>query len=284
MTIYVFRALAVAAALAVVAPLGAVSAQESQDIQFASHLELNDIYTRLANLESRAASATIGDGCGADYGYKGGCDGGCYDRSGFVGGVEMLWLKGYHAEDDFENDLDYEIGFRAWAGWQAAGGLGARIRWFDYDADSDESSAEIDITHLDVEIYDAVKIGCNWDLNIGGGIRWMDYFDDDGGGDEGSLNGVGPVVTAELVRRVGCGGAVYAIVRDAIVVGDGDGTDNVCTNVFEIQLGLQAHTEWNGGLLFARLGWEGQYYVDNMEDDSEGIALAGGVLGIGLMR
>ena len=51
MTKTLFRALAVVAAWALFAPLTV----QAQQAQFTSHAELNDVYARLAELESRGA-------------------------------------------------------------------------------------------------------------------------------------------------------------------------------------------------------------------------------------
>lgn len=272
------RATLVALAAALLAPLSVASAQ---DIQLASHAEMNDVYARLADLESRLAATNGGTGCGEAAGCDSCCDDCCCGNPGFVGGVEILWLKAFHGEGDFA-DFNYDEGYRFWAGWEGASGLGARLRYFDYEQLAGNGDL-IDTSAFDLEIYDHLQLGCYWDLYIGGGIRYLDLLVDAGDGADG-LTGVGPTVSAELVRHVGERAALYAIVRDSIIAGNGGVREDVTTNVFEIQIGGQINREYCGSLLFARAGWEAQFYSDNTEDDSEGMSLMGGVLGVGLMR
>ena len=97
-------------------------------------------------------------------------------------------------------------------------------------------------------------------------------------------------MTAELYRHVSDRAALYAIVHESVVVGDGafdpDGpapfTDGTVW-INEIQIGGQVHREYYGGLLFARLGWEAQHYKD-LSDISESASLMGVAASIGLMR
>jgi hypothetical protein len=282
MTTNLLRALAMAGAGLLIAPLATLSAQGTPDIQFASHTELSDLYTRLEKLESHISTNNVT--------YNGGpassctaCCNDCCNRAGFIGGAELLWLKPYHAEGDF-GDFDYQMGYRFWAGWQLAGGLGAQIRVFDYfQRGQTDPTQRFDVTAVDLEIFDAIQPASNWDLIVGGGIRYLDFLDSNVG-ELGAITGVGPVLTAQLLRHIGDRSALYAIARDSIIFGDDTTQQDICTNVFELQLGAQYQRDWNGALVFARLGWEAQYYTDNMEGDSEGVALAGGVIGLGLMR
>jgi hypothetical protein len=134
-----------------------------------------------------------------------------------------------------------------------------------------------------------VHIGCFWDLNIGGGLRYLDLQASEDGLGLDEITGVGPVLSAELIRNFGSRGfAAYAIARESIIVGDGihNGIveSDLTVSVSELQLGLQHQRELNrGGLLFARIGWEAQYYHDIM--DGEGAAaLMGAAFSAGIMR
>ena len=282
-----FRTLAALAALALLAPIGMVQAQE---VQLASHAELNNLYARLAELESRIAASNV-SGCGCADACGGGCNGGCGGYCddcccgcpGFVGGAEILWLEVF--ESDGVGAFDFNEGFRWWLGYQGAGGLGVRVRAFDYQ--QTVGASDVDIQSFDFEVYDAVQLGCNWDLIIGGGVRYLDFLNDTNGGGDDFIAGTGLVLTAELYRHISDRAALYAIGRTSIVGGDGAVggviADNLTTFTTEIQIGAQLHREWNGGLLFARAGWEAQTYDEPQEND-ELITLLGGVLSVGLMR
>ncbi len=259
----------------------------AQDMHLASATDMNNIYARLAELESRvAATGTYsGGGCGAAS--DGCCDDCC--NAGFVGGGEALWLKAFEGDGDF-GDFNYDEGFRFWIGYQRADGLGIRFRYFDFDQEADNGNI-FDTTHTDLEVFDTVQIGCHWDLLVGAGIRYLDVTTDNGT-DAFTLTGPGPVVTAELYRHVSDRAALYAIVRESIIVGNGRDLDNDLVLVedstlmiSEIQLGGQLHRETPGGaLLFGRAGWEAQYYHDLSDENETPITLMGVGFSAGIMR
>jgi hypothetical protein len=53
--------------------------------------------------------------------------------------------------------------------------------------------------------------------------------------------------------------------------------------ITELQLGLQMHRDWNGGLLFGRVGWEAQWY-DEGQFTYSGMGLMGAAFSLGIMR
>ncbi len=273
------------AALLLLAPLGLVQAQEAQ---LASHAELNDVYARLAQLESQIAASNVsGSGCADAVGPCSDCGDDCCGCPGYEGLAEILWLKAFNSGNAF-GDFNYDAGVRLWAGYHGASGLGARIRYFDFQNRSATNDL-VDISAVDFEIYDRVQIGCNWDLYYGAGLRYLDYLvGTTGDGFIGSdITGVGPVATAELYRHLGDRSALYIIGRQSIIVGDGHlglgGVTDLTNYTTELQLGLQLHRDWNGGLLFGRAGWEAQWYHEPDGGD-EAITLMGGALSVGFMR
>ena len=285
--------LAILAAWAFLAPLSMVQAQ---DVQLASHAEMNDLYARLAELESRVAASNV-SGCGCADAVGNGCGNGCNDGccddccgcAGWVGGAEILWLKAFNSSLQF-GDFNYDAGFRWWLGYQGDSGLGVRMRGFDYSQNAANGDA-VDIQTFDLEVYDSFQLGCNWDVVLGGGLRYTDatftFFAGEGTFDP-QIFGVGPVLTAELYRHVSDRAALYAIVHQSIVAGDGNFGQQVALTddtlyISEIQLGLQVHRDYNGGLLFARAGWEAQAYKD-VHDIGESVTLMGLSLSAGLMR
>lgn len=276
-----FRRVVAAGALVAIAALcGSVSAQ---DIQLASSTDLNNIYARLAELESRAASGNvITSGGGCDGKVSDCCEDDCC-RAGFVGGGEAMWLKGFNSDGDF-GEFNYDDAFRFWIGYQRADGLGARIRYLYVDLDAEPGTDFVDVDAVDFEFFDTVQIGCHWDLVVGGGLRYLDYQEELDGAS--SLYGVGPVLTAELYRHCTDHSALYAIARQSIIVGSNNNVDDEDTtgSVTELQLGLQVHREaHNGGLLFGRIGWETQGYYD-IHDGEELSTLMGAVFSAGIMR
>jgi len=273
------------AVLALAALTGSAAAQ---DMHLASTTDMNNIYARLAELESRVAAGNValsgGGTCGADS--AGCCDDCC--KAGFIAGAEAVWMKAFEGDGAF-GDFNYDDGFRFWIGYQRADGLGIRFRYFDFDQEADNSDV-FETTHTDLEIYDTVQIGCNWDLVVGAGIRYLDVnFSTVGDEVFESFTGPGPVVTAELYRHVSDRAALYAIGRESILVGnfrdDGDLQEDSTLMVSEIQLGGQLHREISSGaLLFGRAGWEAQYYHDLSDGNETPISLMGVAFSAGIMR
>jgi hypothetical protein len=275
------RALLLAAAAALLAPLSSAAAQ---DIQLASHAEMNDVYARLADLETRLAAVNSGvgcaDGCGDDAAC---CDDGC--KAGFVGGVEVLWLKAFQSDGNF-GDFNYRDGYRLWVGYQRADGLGVRARFFDYFQTAGNGD-NIDVETYDLEVFDTIDLGCYWTLVAGAGLRYFEY--ESNASDNGDLfRGIGPVATAELYRAINDDWQLYGIGRYSILA---DGTTNlaggqedITLSTLELQIGLQYDRVLQSGALgFARIGWEAQQF-DDASDSEESVTLMGGVLSIGVMR
>src|SRR5262245_41212650 len=158
---------AAAGALLALASFGGLAA--AQDIQLASTADMNNISARLAELESRvaASNASYRGGGPIDSGY---CDDCC--KAGFIAGGEVLWLKAFEGDGDF-GGFNFDEAYRCWIGYQRADGLGIRFRYFNFDTEADNGDL-FETTHTDLEIYDMVQIGCNWDLLVGAGVRYLD--------------------------------------------------------------------------------------------------------------
>jgi hypothetical protein len=281
---------ATACALAAMAALFCGSTAQAQEVHFASTADLNNVYARLAELESRLAAGNIatGGGCGCA---APACDDCCNDccRAGWIAGGEVVFLRPFGGDGDWDGFDRYEDGFRFWLGYQRDDGLGVRLRYFDFDQTGDADDEEfIDIAAVDLEVYDSFQLSCNWDLVIGAGIRYLDYHDDEDEGDDDAITGVGPVITAELYRHVNDRLALYAIGRQSFIVGngvsEGEEIEDTATSVSELQIGAQIHREWNGAYLFGRAGWEAQMYNDGHDDNEESVTLMGAVFSAGILR
>jgi hypothetical protein len=190
---------------------------------------------------------------------------------------EILILKPFQSDGNY-GDFNYEAGYRLWASWQRADGLGVRVRYFDY-AQTAANGDNIDIDTLDFEVMDSIQLGCNWTLVVAGGIRLIDL--DSNAADNGTdiFHGFGPVASAELYRTINCNTQLYAISRYSILIDDGTnaarGEQDVCMSTLELQLGIQRTRELaNGALGFGRVGWEAQQY-DDASDSEESIVLHG---------
>ncbi len=209
--------------------------------------------------------------------------GSCADccRQGFFGGGELVWLKVFDSEDG-SADFNYRTGFRGWGGWQRDDGLGLRVTGFDYFQRATRTRNVVDTNYLDLEVIDSFNI-CNWNLMLGGGIRYLDYRDTAAFADR--FSGVGPVVSGQVTRAVNCNLSLVVLGRQSLLYGNGTAAQSVTAAVTEIQLGAQYNRELQvGGMGFVRIGWEGQYYGGIDDDDSENVSLVGGVLSAGWMR
>lgn len=230
------------------------------------------------------------DSCGDRCGFpEGGCCADCC-RRGFFGGGELLFLKGFNTIGA-ANNFNYHTGFRGWGGWQREDGLGVRLTAFDYFQRAGNGTVNagrdvIDLNYLDGEVIDSFNI-CNWNLMVGGGVRYMDYREGLGAGlATGRFTGVGPVVSAQITRAINCNLSLTGIVKQSILAGSSPQNfgQNTTLATTEIQLGAQYNRELGiGGIGFIRSAWEAQWY-DDVTVGSISTSLMGGVLSAGIMR
>lgn len=295
--------LAVAVALA--ASLGMRPAH-AQDVQFTSLSHVSSVVAeqeaRIHQLEAQLVSLSrlvetsgmAGDGGCADKSTcdDGCCDDGCCGCGGAFGSAEILFLKPFQSEGIY-SDFNYRTGYRVAGGYQRSDGLGLRVSYFDYSQASGLGEF-VDISAIDFELTSSINMGCNWNVVVGGGLRYLDYHsgftappDPDSAA---TFAGYGPTVSAELTCRVSDRLSLFTRVRESIVLADGlqvnydNDYQDTTGNVFEIQLGVQLNRDWNGATLFARAAWEAQFYTSMDDADSESLALMGGVASIGLQR
>jgi hypothetical protein len=264
------------------------------------------------------ASATIGDGAatcgGGDNKCDGDCDncgdrcgfpigGACADccRRGWIAGAELVVLKPFQSEGQL-TDQNYRTGFRGWIGYQREDGLGLRLTGFDYFQRGGTSAtvgarSVVDTNYLDLEIIDSINV-CNWNLLVGGGIRYDDTrvsnIDINSTGIGGFVNsrftGVGPVISAQLTRAVNENVSLFGGMRSSILAGSnptvGAGRlDDTLVTIQELQVGGQFN--WardRGGMAFIRSGMEAQWYSGFVDGDSEDLTLMGGFITVGIMR
>jgi hypothetical protein len=212
-----------------------------------------------------APAASGGGGCGQSCGCGNSCGCGCgtccdsccnscCQTGGTCGGfepcchcpglwvsAELMWFR-YHRADGVrvgvnpgeQAEFDFEITPRFTVGWVGEDGLGARVRYweFDHNANADPalepgSQVQVDTYTLDFEVFDTFCLNRNWDLELSAGIRYCDFLEQmiDADAAEGRFNsftGFGVVAAAELRRLVGTNGAVFMRARSAILMDDKD--------------------------------------------------------------
>ena len=249
-------------------------------------------------------SALAGDSCGCgdmlaspswnacgDCCYDDCCDPCCDGAGGigFFGEAEVLFLR-YHRADGVrvggdagdEAEFDFDPAMRYTAGLIGPGGMGARIRYFDYDhtAVTADGAGQIgvDLWNIDIEAFEAFALNDVWALEVSGGIRFTNFreqmldaveLDDRTVG----VDAVGGIVGLEARRATGLG-VLYARSRFAIIQGDKQlfNADtgaivqqeellDVTTSVLELAIGSELNYQLgNGAVLFGRSGLEWQHY------------------------
>jgi hypothetical protein len=295
----------------------------AEEITFASHSEIMSVLerqnARIAELEAQLHNG--GGGC---------CNTGCCDSccdsccssccntcccdpccrpAGVIGGAELLFLKPHNSagiagvNTDFE--YDYEFAHRVWAGFQGSDGLGARIRYFEFNhtvsgpdavVAGNTDSINYDTYVIDLEFVDSMSLGCYWDASWYGGFRYVEFDQEaatrnaanvitDGRAQDWS--GYGLTVGGELRRCIGNGLAGFVNTRGSVIMADENdevvvggafvrppaGGDFEFDNVYyiwEAQMGAQATRELQmGGYAFARAAFEVQIW-DNAAQGVDG--------------
>jgi hypothetical protein len=155
---------------------------------------------------------------------------------------EVIWLR-YHRADGVrvgtdggdDEEFDFEITPRLTVGWVRSDGLGARIRYWEFDHnsndDGDVDRLDVDTYTWDFETFDTFCLNRNWDLEIAAGARYNEFREAmiDPGDNQVRLNsfsGYGGLVGAELRRLVGTSGAIFVRARGALLMSDKDVFNN----------------------------------------------------------
>lgn len=103
----------------------------------------------------------------------------------FYGGAEVIFFKPFGEAGTQPQEIiaataatDFLPAWRLWGGWSDADGLGARIRWWQYDQFSYasefglENFSRLIFQKLDLEVTQQFERGL-WDLMASGGVTWV---------------------------------------------------------------------------------------------------------------
>jgi hypothetical protein len=168
-----------------------------------------------------------------------GCFEPCCHCPGLWVSAELMWFR-YHRADGVrvgvgagdDEEFDFEPTLRLTAGWVGEDGLGARLRYWEFDhnsnGDGDADRLFVDTYTFDFEVFDTFCLNRNWDLELAAGIRYNEFEErmlDIGAPDVARLNafsGIGVISSAEVRRLVGTSGALFARARGAILMDDKD--------------------------------------------------------------
>jgi hypothetical protein len=171
--------------------------------------------------------------------------------------------------DDTEFDNDANL--RLTAGYVGCDGLGARVRYWDYDevaVAAGNDAIFVDTYTLDFEVFQTLDVGSCTCVEVSGGVRYNDFFfiREDGAADVTAFDGLGGIIGIKAHRDI-CGGfGVCAGLREVILADDmfqnglDDETD-VIRNVTEIALGVN-YTSCNWSI---HAGYEWQIWSNYVE-------------------
>lgn len=271
-------------------------------------------------------AANCDGGCGS-FNECNGCFGNpCCRSQGLVGGVEVGYLKAHNssgtgptgifaaADDDAsiaEIDPSYDFAPRLWVGYGRCDGLGARLRYWEFDHSYDVAIPDAnpfgtafegfhgwDTWVADIEVTDSTVLGCHWDVTWSAGFRYVDFFENVGLRDAGAaalllskqITGIGLTASLELRRRVNCNIGLFSSVRGSAIYGDED--TRLYANIGNLNDFGRFETERNdvkflweaqlggeyilpicgGGYYFLRAGAEVQYWGGfGVDQDAFGI-------------
>ena len=220
----------------------------------------NNVYTATTKLPLIAISDTqepwqspaqVGSPVQAEggYGYDGGlqcttcdsCDSGCDSWCcggchGWFAEAELLFLQ-YGRADGMrvglaapgENvDASFLTAPRFSVGYITPGGLGTRIRYFEFDHsmpanEGGISALFVDTYVIDFEFFERFAVNDHWDLEASLGIRFNEFHElmsDDGDIRINQFHGFGALAGAELRRLIGNHGAIFGRARGALLADD----------------------------------------------------------------
>lgn len=232
----------------------------------------------------------------------------CKDRGcGWVGGVEFLLLKPYAGGGYMDNaggaQLNFNPAYRLTLGRQNADGLGARLRFFEFDRGSrvGTSVLGVEARYLDAELTQAVDFR-RWNLLFSGGLRYAEIqaANDTFTVDSFGTSGFGVTFSGQASRDLNKSGSLRMVssARWSAVYGNshsltlpGTTNDNLM-NIMEINIGPRyRRCLRNGAYLTIGGGFEAQYWsnaasiADQLPSNGAGdIGFAGFSSSIGITR
>jgi len=155
------------------------------------------------------------------------------DQSGVFFDAEVTFFK-FHNNAGIHpsNEFGFETSPRITVGYRSPDGLGTRLRWWKYDHQnhSARSPYAINTYNVDLEVFEEISLGSCTSIELSAGIRYneFDQFsdDDDAGIGPGfgwyAFDGLGAIVGIEARRSVSCNSAIYARLRQAVLMDDYD--------------------------------------------------------------
>lgn len=172
------------------------------------------------------------------------CDSLWVNDGGLVFGIEGLLFK-YHRADgvragsysnvppSYTDDVEFDhmLTPRITLGYVSDGGLGFRVRWWQYDQEGDPVFPEtgvgmsVETDTLDLELFEVINLSERWTVEVSGGFRY-NTFDElmvdpiPGAVRLNAFEGWGGIVGLEGRRSLGVWGGLYARARAAVMMDD----------------------------------------------------------------
>jgi hypothetical protein len=211
--------------------------------------------------------------------------------SGLFGEVEMLLVR-YNRADGIRigseagesGHFDWTASPRITAGWVGPRGMGIRGRYWHFDEFEPIGLAGeglgVDTSNIDLEVYEAFVLSCNWVVELSGGVRYNKFTETmvEAASEDRriSVDGWGMMAAAEARRKLRWGhlygrGRGVMMLADKRLHNEADGggvTQDIALNditagMAEIAIGYEFdRTLRNGSVLYSRIGAEYQYWWD----------------------
>lgn len=154
------------------------------------------------------------------------------DQSGVFFDAEVTFFRfhnnaGIHPSSEF----GFETSPRITVGYRSPEGLGTRLRWWEYDHHNQNGAPyAVDTYNVDLEVFEEISLGSCTSIELSAGIRYNEFdqfsVDEEVGLSPGigwyAFDGFGAIVGIEARRSVSCNSAIYARLRQAILMDDYD--------------------------------------------------------------
>lgn len=226
----------------------------------------------------------------------------------FYGGAEVIFFKPFGEAGTTPQQAiaasgatDFLPAWRLWGGWSDDEGLGARVRWWQYDQFSAATDSlgttetRLIFQKLDVEVTQQVSFG-PWDMLLSGGATWIGNELDLGSGsevDRWRMDAAGVTAGIQAVRRSrrfehwrwfasAQGSAVFGNSLSQTTA-DPIGTQpSTVGGIFEFAIGPRWERNIGGGATaFAGGNAEAQYWMTSLGGIEDGLVPDGmGALGL----
>jgi hypothetical protein len=212
--------------------------------------------------------------------------------------AEALFLRpGTSVGNGDDNVFGFEEASRIGVGYQNSCGVGARVNWFQFDHEADDSDVgelAFDTHQVDFELYKQLNLASNLLLEFSGGLRYNNT-EHDYDGEPNDFEGVGGLFGVKAGLKTGANGLLYSRAKFAVLMGDGahDGRDEDLDPAFdsirqqtEIGVGYEHNICMGGTILTPRVGfewwnWDG-FGIDPVDEHPDtALGFVGFVVGLG---